>query len=179
MQRSVALLVGSGTLVIAGLVLMVVGTQMVLEGFSQGDGDVRAGQALTISGDLGMPGGGGEGDRVTRGVFAVQVMNELNDDQAVHATVTGPSGTRVAYSEVGQGTVEGEFDVLEAGPYRLVIENTGSGQVHVFGAIGPLPEPADSAPGIVSVYLIGAGLAGLAVVGTYEMRARRARRGSG
>ncbi len=172
MQKSVTLLVGSGMLIIAGLILLVVDTQLALEEFRQGDAAIRSGQDLTISSELGIP--DDNNLLMTKGVFAVQVMGapEVNDG-IVSATVVNPSGGQVAYYEIIQDTMEQEFDVLEAGSYVLIIRNTGSQEIQVFGALGPLPNSTQNILGTVSVYVIGAGLVGLVGVGIYQIRLKR------
>ena len=52
MQKSGIMLVISGALIVIGLILLVVGNQVILEGVSQGNGIVSVNQDLIISGEF-------------------------------------------------------------------------------------------------------------------------------
>ena len=67
-QKSAIMLVGSGALIVIGLVLLVIGNQVILEGVSQGNGVVNLTNTLIIEGEF-------DSSKIDRGVIAIQVMD--------------------------------------------------------------------------------------------------------
>ena len=154
------LLAASGALIAAGLALAVAGSQVVLEGLSQGSGVAGGGGALEVR--AGIEGG--------RGVYAVQLA-EFSEG-GFYARVYGPSGMEVASAEIGSGTFEAEFDAHEDGEHLLVVDGPG-GPSQALGAIGIPPDEARRGLGVASMYPLVAGMALL--VGTAAYGAWRAR----
>ena len=148
-HKSGIMLVGSGIAIIAGLVLVALGNQIILEGVVQGEGGVGIGESLVV-----------------------QSMFDSEDAQ-MGARVLDPHGTEIVSEGIDSDTVEMEFDVTGVGEYRLVVEGSNSVQTHVFGAIGPLPDAGKKALGFVSVYVLAAGMAGLIGGGAYSLWKRR------
>ncbi len=163
-HKSGIVLVGSGMAIIAGLVLITVGNQIVLDGVIQGEADVSIGEPLIVQ-------GGFDPEDGQKGIFALQIMEF--QDGVFHARVIDPHGTEIVSEEIGGESLEMEFDVTGDGEYRLVVEGTNSVQTHVFGAIGPLPDAGKKALGFVSVYVLLAGMAGLVGGGAYTLWKRR------
>ena len=171
MQKSGIMLTVSGVLVVAGLVLLAVGNQVILEGVSQGGGAVSTGQDLVVPGEF-VPEDGEDKRGPATGVYAVQVM-EYDTDMSLSASVLDPSGTEIAFERIGSETIESEFPVGEHGEYRLVVRNDGGGEAQVFGAIGPLPDAGKKSLGFLSLYVLVVGMAGLVASGIYGVRNRR------
>lgn len=165
MNKSGIMLAGSGAAIIAGLVLVAAGNQIILEGVVQGEGGVGVGNPLVVQGMF------DSDDAQTGGVFAVQVMEF--EEGSFHARVIDPHGIEIISEGIDRDTIEMEFDVTDVGEYKLVVEGTGSVQTHVFGAIGPLPDAGKKALGFVSVYVLAAGMAGLIGGGAYAVWKRR------
>ena len=163
-HKSGIMLVGSGIAIIAGLVLVALGNQIILEGVVQGEGGVGIGESLVVQGMF-------DSEDAQMGVFAVQIMEF--QEGAFHARVLDPHGTEIVSEGIDSDTVEMEFDVTGVGEYRLVVEGSNSVQTHVFGAIGPLPDAGKKALGFVSVYVLAAGMAGLIGGGAYSLWKRR------
>ncbi|MDH3658003.1 MAG: hypothetical protein OEM77_07720 [Nitrosopumilus sp.] len=164
MQKLAIMLVVSGALIVIGLVMLVIGNQIVLEGVSQGNGKVSLSQTLTISGDF-------DKQEISTGVFAVQVM-EFKDN-TFSARVLDSSEIEIVSKEINEETIEEEFDVLETGAYKLIIESTSNEETHVFGAIGPLPDAGKKTLGFISVYVLVIGMVGLVGVGVYAVKKRK------
>ena len=164
MQKLAIMLIVSGALIVIGLVMLVIGNQIVLEGVSQGNGKVSLSQTLTISGDF-------DKQEISTGVFAVQVM-EFKDN-TFSARVLDSSEIEIVSKEINEETIEEEFDVLETGAYKLIIESTSNEETHVFGAIGPLPDAGKKTLGFISVYVLVIGMVGLVGVGVYAVKKRK------
>jgi len=164
MQKFGIMLIGSTSLIVIGLILLVVGNQIILGEISQGDGKVSTSQTLTISGDF-------DSQETSIGVFAVQIM-EFKDN-IFSAKVLDPFDSEIIFQTINEGTIEKEFDVLETGTHKLIIESTSNEETIVFGAIGPLPDAGKKSLGFISVYILVVGMGGLIVAGIYGIKNRR------
>ncbi len=164
MQKLGILLVGTTSLIVIGLILLVVGNQIILEGISQENGKVSSSQTLSISVDFDL-------QETSTGIFAVQIM-EFKDN-IFSAKVLDPLDSEIIFQTINEETIEKEFDVLETGTYKLIIESTSNEEAIVFAAIGPLPDVGKKSLGFISVYILVIGMGGLIVVGIYGVKNRR------
>ncbi|MEK0320743.1 MAG: hypothetical protein QQN61_06600 [Nitrosopumilus sp.] len=164
MQKLAIMLVGTTSLIVIGLILLVVGNQVILEGISQGSEKVSSSQTLTISVDF-------DSQETSIGVFAVQIM-EFKDN-TFSAKVLDPFDSEIIFQAINKQTIEKKFDVLETGTYKLIIESIGDEEPIVFAAIGPLPDAGKKSIGFISVYTLVIGMIGLVVVGIYGIKKRR------
>ena len=158
------MLVGTTSLIVIGLILLVVGNQVILEGISQGSEKVSSSQTLTISVDF-------DSQETSIGVFAVQIM-EFKDN-TFSAKVLDPFDSEIIFQAINKQTIEKKFDVLETGTYKLIIESIGDEEPIVFAAIGPLPDAGKKSIRFISVYTLIIGMIGLVVVGIYGIKKRR------
>ena len=163
MQKSGIIILGSAALIVIGLILLVLGNQIILQGVNQGDGKVSLGQTLSISVEF-------DSQETSIGVFAVQIM-EFKDN-TFSAKVLDPFDNEIISQTINEETIEKEFDVLETGTYKLIIESTSSEETIVFAAIGPLPDAGKKSLGFISVYILVIGMVGLVVVGIYGVKNR-------
>ena len=145
MQKLGIMLICSVALIIIGLILLVLGNQIILEGVSQGDGKVSLGQTLTISGDF-------VSQDTSIGVFAVQIM-EFKDN-TFSAKILDPFDNEIISQTINEETIEKGFDVLETGTYKLIIESTSDEETQMFVAIGPLPDVGKKSLGFISAYIL-------------------------
>jgi len=164
MQKLGIMMVGTATLIVIGLILLAVGNQIILEGVSQGNGKVSSSQALTISGDF-------DSHETPVGVFAVQIM-EFKDN-IFSVKLLDPFDSEIIFQTINEETIEKEFDVLETGTYKLIIESINNDEIIIFAAIGPLPDAGKKSLGFISVYILVAGMIGLVVAGIYGVKKRR------
>ena len=163
MQKSLLILVVSGILVVLGLVLLVVGNQVILEGVSQANGLINSNQSLEILGDF------NTNDEV--GILAVQLVEYQENTFAVQ--VLDPFGTEIFFESIKEDTIEREFKITASGTYKLIIQSNSSEETQVFGAIGPVPDAGQKSLGFVSVYVLMVGLAGLVIAGIFAIKKRR------
>ena len=73
---------------------------------------------------------------------------------------------------INEEVFEGYFDVTESGTYKLMIENSGE-PVTVFGVIGPEPDEGKKSLTFISLYILVAGLFGMAGVAAYLVFSRK------
>ena len=138
---------------------------MTLEGIIQGNGKVSSTQTVTILADFDM-------EETQIGVFAVQVM-ELKEN-TIRMKILDPSDIEIISQDVNEDTVEEKFNVLETGTYELIIHSSDDEGIYVTGAIGPLPDANKKfIISIISTSTLVIGMAGLVVIGAYEIKNRK------
>ena len=164
MQKSGIILGSSAALIAIGLLLLVLGNQIILEGISQGDGKVSSSQSLTVSVDF-------DSQETSTGIFAVQIMEFKDNTFSVQ--ILDPFDSEIIFQTINEKTIEKEFDVLETGTYKLIIESTSNEEPIVFAAIGPLPDANKQLLGSISIIILAIGMIGLVVVGIYGIKYRR------
>jgi len=163
-QKSGIMLISSAALIVIGLILGVLGNQIILDGISQGTGKVSSSQTLSISVEF-------DSQKTTIGIFAVQIM-EFKDN-IFSAKVIDPFDNEIISQTINEETIEKEFDVLETGTYKLIIESISNEEPIVFAAIGPLPDAGKKSLGFISIIILVIGMVGLVVVGIYGVKNRR------
>jgi len=163
-QKSGITLISSAALIPIGLILLVLGNQIILEGIVQENGKVSSSQTLTVSVDF-------DSQETSIGVFAVQIM-EFKDN-IFSAKVVDPFDNEIISQTINEETIEKEFDVLETGTYKLIIESTSNEEPIVFAAIGPLPDANKQLFGFISLIILVIGMMGLVIVGIYGVKNRR------
>ncbi len=164
MQKSGIMLISSAALIAIGLILLVLGNQVILQGISQGNGKVSSSQTLSISVEF-------DSQETSIGVFAVQIM-EFKDN-TFSAKVLDPFDSEIISQTINEETTEKEFDVLETGTYKLIIQSISNEEPIVFAAIGPLPDAGKQSLGFISMIILVTGMVGLVVVGIYGVKNRR------
>lgn len=164
MQKAAIGMIIAAILIVIGLILLVVGNQIILEGVSQGNGKVSSMQTLEIVGYF-------DSQNTATGVFAIQTM-EFKDN-TLSVRVFDPFGIEIISQVVNKETMEKDFDVLETGEYKMIVESTSNEEIQVFGAIGPLPDAGKKSLGFISIYILIVGMVGLVAVGVYGIKNRR------
>jgi hypothetical protein len=162
-QKS-ALVVGSGAVIIIGLFLLVLGNQAILEGIIQDNGMVSSEQAFSISNNF-------DSQTTPIGVFAVQIT-EFRENTFT-AKIFDPLDIEITSHQINDEIIEEEFKVIDSGTYKLIIQSNSNEETLVFGAIGPLPDSGKQVLGFIPVYVIIAGMLGLAIVGILGIKNRR------
>ncbi|WP_371504588.1 hypothetical protein [Nitrosopumilus adriaticus] len=164
MQKSGMIIIGSGVLIIIGLFLLVLGNQAILEGIVQENGKVSSEQVLSIDNNF-------DPQTTPIGVFAVQIVDF--QENTFSAKIVDPLGIEITSQQINDETIEEEFEVLETGIYKLIIQSNSNEESQVFGAIGSLPDSGKKVLGFIPVYVIVAGMIGLVVVGILGIRNRK------
>lgn len=164
MQKAGIILVASGALIVIGLILLAVGNQIILEGVFQGNGKINSSQDLTILGEF-------NSEVSSVGVFAVQVM-EFKEN-TISARILDPFDNEIVSKNVDEETVEEEFDIIDTGSYKLIIQTNSNEDIQVFGAIGPLPDAGKKSLSFVSAYILIIGMVGLVCSGIYKIKSKK------
>ncbi len=164
MQKSKIILVSSGVMIAIGLVLSVVGNQVILEGVSQGNGLVSLDKSFSISGDF-------DKQETPVGIFAVQIMEF--QDNTYSARVLDPFEIEIISQKIEQQTFEEKFDIFESGTYKLIIQSTSNQESPVYAAIGPLPDAGKKSLGFISIYVLIVGMIGLIGSGIYAVKNKK------
>jgi len=163
MQKLGLIVVASGALIGVGLVLLALGNQVILEDVNQGDGKISVNQDVTISTNF-------DSEKTETGIFAVQVMNAK--ENTISVKVLDPLDIEIISQKVNEETVEKEFDVFESGIYKLIIQSNSEEEIHVFGAIGPLPDEGKKSISVISIFVIIIGMIGLFGAGILKIKKR-------
>jgi len=164
-QKSGLIIVVLGLFIVSGLAVSIFENQITLEGINQKNGKVDITEKLIISTDFDM-------EKTSTGVFAVQVMDFR--ENIFSAKVLDPSDIEIISQQIDKDSMEDKFDVLQTGTYKLLIESLSDDETYVVGAIGPLPDPYKKfIMSIISTSLIMIGMAGLVVIGIYEIKNRK------
>ena len=164
MQKSGIIVVVSGALIVIGLILLVVGNQIILEGINQGDQKISSGQLLSISADFDM-------QETKVGIFAIQIIDFKED--IFSFKILNPSDIEIISQKINQEIIEKEFDILDDGVYKLIIESSSNNENQVFGAIGPLPDASKKSLGFIPIIVIIIGMIGLVGLVIYEIINRK------
>ena len=152
MQKSIIILIVSGALIGIALILLVLGNQMILEGINQGNGKISQSQSLIISAEFDI-------QETTQGVFAVQIIDFK--DNTLTAKILDPLDIEIISQIINEEAIEKEFDIVDTGIYKLVIENDANEEIQVFGAMGPLPDANKKLLGLISVCILIIGMIGM------------------
>ncbi|MGB0855524.1 MAG: hypothetical protein ACPGQP_00635 [Nitrosopumilus sp.] len=164
MQKSGIVLVISGVLIVTGLVLLVLGNQIILEEVVQENGKVSLDNELVVSNNF-------EIEDIGMGVFAIQIIDFK--DNKLSARIIDPSGIEIVSQVINEEITEEEFEVLSTGIYKLIIDSISNEEIHVFGAVGPVPDAGKKYLGFISIYVLIIGMVGLVLVSIYEIKNRR------
>jgi len=163
MKKSAIFLAIVGVLIGAGIILSFYGNYILFEELVQGNGEVFDGQDLVIEVEL-------DSSKTKSGIFAIQILDYK--EGMVTASIIDPSNTTIESESVNQEVFEGLFEVTSSGNYKLLIENKGE-TANVFGVIGPEPDEGKRALSNISMYILVAGLVGMASVAVYIFINRR------
>ncbi|MFB5613801.1 MAG: hypothetical protein ACE5RI_01765 [Candidatus Nitrosomaritimum yanchengensis] len=163
MKKSAIFLAIVGVLIGAGIILSFYGNYVLFEDLVQGNGEVFDGQDLVIEVEL-------DSSKTKSGIFAIQILDFK--EGMVTASIIDPSNITIESESVNQEVFEGLFEVTSSGNYKLLIENKGE-TANIFGVIGPEPDEGKRALSNISMYILVAGLVGMAGVAVYIFINRR------
>jgi hypothetical protein len=152
MQKIGLMVVVSGTLIVIGLILLALGNQVILDEINQGNGIVSISQDMIISADI-------DSQETSIGIFAIQVMNI--EENILSVKILDPLDIEISSADIYEETTEKTFSILETGEYKLVIQSTSNEEIHVFGAIGPLPDENKKSLSYISIAVLIIGMIGL------------------
>lgn len=157
MKKAGILLAIVGSLIGTGIILSFYGNYVVFEDLVKDNGEIGNGEELIIETQL-------DSNETPSGIYAVQIIDFKGE--TVVANIIDPFNSVIDSQTINEEVYEGYFEVTASGTYKLIIENTGE-EVTIFGVIGPQPDEVKRALTFVSLYILVAGLFGMAVVAAY------------
>lgn len=163
MKKTGILLAVVGGLIGVGIILSFYGNYLVFEDLVRGDGEINSGEDLTIEIQL-------DKAKTKSGIYAVQIIDFKG--QSVSANIVDPFNSIIETQSINEEVFEGYFDVTESGTYKLMIENRGE-RATIFGVIGPEPDQGKKSLTFISLYILVAGLFGMAGVAAYLVVSRK------
>ena len=164
MHKAKIILLISGMLIAAGLVLSAIGEQVILEGISQEREKISSDKTLSISSNF-------DTQETPIGIFNVQIMDFK--DNTFSVKVLDPFEIEIISQEIEKESFENKFDVFETGTYKLIITSTSSEENLVVGSIGPLPDSNKIFLRYISMFVLLGGLIGLVGSGIYVVKNKR------
>ena len=163
MQKSGVLFVIVGGIVGLGIILSFYGNQIIFEGLTKGDGQVKSGENLSIPAEF-------NNIQTQNGIYAIQV---IDFKKGITAKIVDPFDKEIESQIINQEVFEGQFKIVESGTYKLVIENSDEKEIQVFGVIGPEPDAGKKSLGFISLYILVIGLVGMVIVTIYVIKNRK------
>lgn len=163
MRKSAIFLAIVGVLIGVGIISSFYGNYILFEELVQGNGEVHDGQDLVIEVEL-------DSSKTKSGIFAIQILDFK--EGMVTVSIVDPSNITIESESINQEVFEGLFEVTSSGNYKLLIENKGE-KANVFGVIGPEPDEWKKALSNISMYILVAGLIGMAGAAVYIFFNRR------
>lgn len=152
-----------GILIGIGIILSFYGNYTLFEELVQGNGEVKGGQDLVIEVEL-------DSSKTQSGIFAIQILDFKGG--TITASIIDPFDTTIESESINQEVYEGLFEVTTSGNYKLLIENSEDAK-NVFAVIGPEPDEGKKSLSSISMYVLAAGLVGIAGVVMYLVINRR------
>lgn len=162
-KKTGILLAVVGSLIGIGVILSFYGNYLVFEDLVRGDGEINSGEELIIEIQF-------DNTETQSGIYAVQIIDF--NGQSVSANILDPFNSIIESQTINEEVFEGYFDVAESGTYKLMIENRGE-SVTIFGVIGPEPDESKKSLTFISLYILVAGLFGMAGVAAYLVVSRK------
>lgn len=163
MQKSGILFVIVGSIVGVGIILSFYGNQVIFEDLIKGEGQVKFGENLIIPVEL-------DNTETQTGIYAVQI---INFKEGITAKILDPFDKEIESQLIDEEVFEGRFNIVVSGIYKLVIENTDTNEIKIFGVIGPEPDAGKKSLGFISLYILIIGLIGMVGVAIYAIKNRK------
>ena len=154
MKKSGIALAIVGSLIGIGIILSFYGNYIIFEDLAKTNGSIDEESNLVLEVAL-------DQKKSKTGIFAIQIIDFK--DQTVFVSIIDPFETTIKSQYVNEESVEGVFDIVTTGTYKLVIEKEGE-ETTVFGVIGHEPDETKRLLAFVSLYVLVIGLIGLALM---------------
>lgn len=162
MQRTGILFVIVGGIVCTGIVLSFYGSQVIFEDLIKGEGEIKAGENLTIPIEF-------DSTETQNGIYAILI---IDSNERVIVKILDPFDNEIE-SQLINEKFEGPFKITNSGIYKLVIENPNEEKIIISGAIGPELDAGKKSLEFISRYVLIVGLIGMVVVPIYAIKNRK------
>jgi hypothetical protein len=155
-----------GVLIAIGAMLLILGSQTITGDLVIEEGKISDLVQLEITAEL-------DPNINTKGVYAIQTIEGKEYD--VSAIVLDPSNVKIRDVSVSRNSFEDNFEIDNAGTYRLIISTSDSKDIGLVGGIGHVPDSTGITISIVGFFVIIIGMIGIGVIGFMIIRQRKNR----
>jgi hypothetical protein len=164
MEKAGIVLVISISLIIIGMVLIVLGNDVILEDVIQDNGLVNSERELIITSNL-------DAEKYQLGVYAIQIPKF--EEKLFFFKVVDPSDNQIISKTLQQETTEEDFEIEISGDYKLIVSSNSDDDTQIFAAIGPMPDPAKKSLSFISVYLLITGMILLVIAAVLRIKRKK------
>ncbi|HKU32665.1 MAG TPA: hypothetical protein VJR22_02305 [Candidatus Nitrosotalea sp.] len=166
MVNSKAILIISGILVIAGILISFFQSETETSNLASSQQDLSPGSSMNVTNSL-------DPIKSKDGVYSIQI-SDFKDGDILSANVVDPNGNFIVTKSITKSPFQENFTISSTGTYELKIQNTAQGDMQVLGIIGYYPEGATLLD-VFSVIILIVGLSGLAIGMMYFIKNRSKR----
>ena len=167
MQKQLIFLLFVGTLIGAGIVLSFYGAQLTTQSLTLEEDQLSPGSTLEVRNDL-------DPQISETGVYGVLLDNF--EEGKISISVTDPFGTTILTKIAEKESEEERFEIVSAGTYNLLIENSGSVETQIVAGLGHMPDAGTLSIGITGFYILIVGLIGIVGIAAYTIKNRKKQR---
>ncbi len=163
MAKSRSILIVSGILVIAGILISFFQSENEMNSIATSQQNLSIGSSMNVSKSL-------DPAESKDGVYSIQISDFKNGD-ILSVNVIDPQGNSIITKSITKSPFQENFTVSLAGTYELKIDNISQRDLQVLGIIGYYPRGATLLD-VISVIILIVGLSGLAIGMMYFIKKR-------
>ena len=153
-----------GIMIAIGAMLLIYGSQTITGDLVIEEGKINSLTQLEIRAEL-------DPNINTQGVYAVQTIEGKEYD--ISAIVVDPLDVKIRDVSINRNSFEDNFEINDAGSYRLIISTSESEEIPLVGGIGHVPDSTGVTISIAGFIVIVLGMIGVAVIGFMIIRQRK------
>ena len=153
-----------GIMIAVGAMLLIYGSQTITGDLVIEEGRINSLTQLEIKAEL-------DPEINTQGVYAVQTIEGKEYD--ISAIVLDPLDVKIRDVSINRNSFEDNFEINDAGSYRLIISTSESEEIPLVGGIGHVPDSTGVTISIAGFFVIVLGMIGVAIIGFMIIKQRR------
>jgi len=153
-----------GIMIAIGAMLLIYGSQTITGDLVIEEGKINSLTQLEIRTEL-------DPEINTQGVYAVQTIEGKEYD--ISAIVVDPLDVKIRDVSINRNSFEDNFEINDAGSYRLIISTSESEEIPLVGGIGHVPDSTGVTISIAGFFVIVLGMIGVAIIGFMIIKQRR------
>ena len=164
MQKEAKMLLLTGSLVAAGLVVSFLGNALAVEGLMQFEKELDA-EEYTVTVDM-------YTQNKNTGVFAI-ITRDGSDENDISVNIFDPSGLEIATMDVSKNSGQITFDIVKDGKYEAVIQNNHETVIPITVAMGSNSGSLAQSIVTTGVAVLIMGLFGMMATALYVFKLKR------
>ena len=153
-----------GIMIAIGAMLLIYGSQTITGDLVIEEGKINSLTQLEIRTEL-------DPEINTQGVYAVQTIEGKEYD--ISAIVLDPLDVKIRDVSINRNSFEDNFEINDAGSYRLIISTSESEEIPLVGGIGHVPDSTGVTISIAGFFIIIIGMMGVGIIGFMIIRQRK------